>query len=101
MVSTSVIKRLAEEVDAMEDRFNQRGRPVVFLRSKDGLDKEAVLARHYQLFPEDRHPQLVVWTIYEGEDWHEPTADEPSWIQKSNRAWREIAREQRRNHDHA
>ena len=86
MVSSFAIKRLSEQLDALEQRFKPPFKSI-FVPVGEGVNKESVLARHFELYPEDRDPDLLVYTIYEGDYRKSPDV-------KANRAWLDIEQEQ-------
>jgi hypothetical protein len=87
MLSAASIKRLADQVTELEARSKPHPPKVVSVSLGEGIDKDVVLARHFELYPEDNGPELVVFlTIYEGENYTAPE-------KKHNRAWFSLKRE--------
>jgi hypothetical protein len=62
MVTASIINRLSQAVDQLEQRL-QRSRPwkVVTVRRGGEEDPDAALDRHFAAHPEDRDANVVIW----------------------------------------
>ena len=90
MASKSAILSMLDQIGAMEARFS--GTSIVpFIRFPSCMDKDAVIERHFKLFPRERDAELVVVTCIEGVT----AGDELNcgYDRRADKAWREIAAE--------
>jgi len=73
MVTASLIDRLSQAVDLIEQRRKQN-RPWKIVTVRRGLkeDPDAAVDRHYAAHPEDRGANIVIFDIYDDQG----TADE-------------------------
>ena len=73
MVNASLISRLSQAVDQIEERLKQN-RPWKVVTVRRGLkeDPDAAVDRHYAAHPEDRGANIVIFDIYDDQG----TADE-------------------------
>ena len=69
MVTASLISRLSQAVDLLEQR-SQRNRPWKVVKVRRGLheDGNAARDRHFAVHPEDRGANIVIFDIYDDED---------------------------------
>ena len=65
MVTASLITRLSEAVDQIENRL-QQNRPwkVVTVRRSREENQDVALDRHFAAHPEDQDADVVVWHIF-------------------------------------
>ena len=65
MVNASLISRLSQAVDQIENRLKQN-RPwkVVTVRRGYGEDGNAACDRHFALHPEDRDANVVIYNFF-------------------------------------
>ena len=65
MVTASLISRLSQAVDLLEQR-NQQNRPlkVITVRRGFGEDQDAAEERHFAAHPEDRDANIVIFEFY-------------------------------------
>jgi hypothetical protein len=90
VVSRAAILGMLDNVSALEARFS--GTSIVpFIRFPSCMDKDAVIERHFKLFPRERDAELVVVTCIEGVT----AGDELNcgYDGKGDKAWRQIAAE--------
>ena len=68
MVNASLISRLSQAVDQIENRL-KKNRPfkVVMVRRGYGEDPDAARARHYAAHPEDRGADVVIFEFYDAD----------------------------------
>jgi len=96
VASNLTIRRMMDQVDDLEIRFGlplARSWRAAFVYSHESLDQDAVLERHYQLFPEDRAASIIFRVIYEGcASPREPILN-MTGNGKADKAWRQIAAE--------
>ena len=87
VVSRSIIKQLDDLTTKLERR--QRPAGVLFLSHHESLDSDVVLAKHYELYPEDKSNEddlIVMRTVFErhpGAGVTEP----PSQLSRETAAW--------------
>lgn len=87
------------ELEALEMRFDPvPGFRAAFVYSHESLDQDAVLERHYQLFPEDRGASIIFRTIYEGCASQRDPILNMAGNGRADQAWRQIAVEARHGH---
>ena len=69
MVNASLISRLSQAVDQIENRLKQN-RPwkVVTVRRGYHEDRNAARARHFAAHPEDRGANIVIFEFYKDEE---------------------------------
>lgn len=89
MANLSTIKRLAGEMDALEARFKpaRPWRSVAITRAAFS-DPEAVERRHYEMFPDDEDPNVVLVNVF-----HEIDIGLGPDLKK-DAAWKALAREE-------
>ena len=69
MVTASLINRLSQAVDLLEQR-SQQNRPWKVVKVRRGLheDRDVALARHFAAHPEDRDANIVVFEFCDDEE---------------------------------
>jgi hypothetical protein len=69
MVNASLISRLSQAVDQIENRLKQN-RPWKVVKVRRGWkeDPDAALDRHYAAHPEDRDANIVLWDFCDDEE---------------------------------
>ena len=69
MVTASLISRLSQAVDLLEQR-SQQNRPWKVVTVRCGLheDRDAARARHYQAHPEDQDANVVIFNFCDDEE---------------------------------
>jgi len=105
MVSATALRKLNTDLDAQSAKLRPFG-GVMFVAMPEALDpyKERVIARHREMFSEDRNADLVCTTVYSdrpGGRGQIVDPDKYSKIPGTNRelrgkhdeAWRSVARE--------
>ena len=67
MVTASLISRLSQAVDLLEQRL-QQNRPFKVAKVRCGLDEDrnAACDRHYAAHPEDRGADVVIFRFFNG-----------------------------------
>jgi hypothetical protein len=76
MVTASLISRLSQAVDLLEQR-RQQNRPLKVVTVRRGLkeDPDAALDRHFAAHPEDRDANIVVFEFYYDEELADESQD--------------------------
>ena len=66
MVTASLISRLSQAVDLLEQR-SQQNRPLKVVKVRCGLheDRDAALDRHYRVHPDARGANITVFEFYD------------------------------------
>ena len=85
MVTASLISRLSQAVDQLEQRL-QQNRPWKVVTVRRGLeeDPDAALDRHYAAHPEDRGANVVIFHFCDDEEMADESQDRcPSAVQKT------------------
>ena len=69
MVTASLISRLSQAVDQLEQRM-QQNRPSKVVKVRCGLneDPDVALDRHFAVHPEDRDANIVIFEFYYDEE---------------------------------
>ncbi len=69
MVTASLISRLSQAVDLLEQR-SQQNRPLKLVKIRRGLkeDPDAALDRHFVVHPEDRDANIVIFEFYDDKE---------------------------------
>ena len=89
MVSRAALRSMLESIGVMEARFS--GSSIVpFIRFPSDLEKDAVIERHFKLFPRERDAELIVITEIQVVT---SNAELSSYDGKGDKAWRQIAAE--------
>jgi len=93
MVSRAAIRNMLDDVDDLEARLLHRGRKIVpFIHYPSCMDRDAVIARHFVLYPDERDADVVVITALEAKSISEINGYHKN---KADQAWRVIAAEAR------
>ena len=68
MVNASLINRLSQAVDLIEQR-SQQNRPWKIVTVRRGLHEDGIVARdrHYAAHPQDRDADIVIFEFYNDE----------------------------------
>ena len=76
MVTASLISRLSQAVDQLEQRL-QHNRPWKVVKVRRGLkeDPDAARARHFAAHPEDRGANIVLWDFCDDREIAKETED--------------------------
>jgi len=85
MVTASLISRLSQAVDLLEERL-QQSRPLKVVKVRCGLreDRDVARARHYRAHPNDKDANITVFEFYDDEDMADESQDRcPSAVQKT------------------
>ncbi len=91
MVSTAIIRRLAGEIEGLEQRLkSRRGFLAVFIDCASFSDREAVQRRHFQLYPDQSDPDVIMTSVRPSRMSDIDDGDD----QQRNTAWRQLAREE-------
>ena len=69
MVNASLISRLSQAVDQIEERL-QQSRPLKVVKVRCGLreDRDVARARHYRAHPNDKDANITVFEFYDDEE---------------------------------
>jgi hypothetical protein len=91
VVSSAIIKRIAGEIEGLEQRFkSRRGFLAVFIDCASFSDRDAVLRRHFELYPEQSDPDVIMTTVWPSRISHIDDGED----KQRNTAWRQLAREE-------
>ena len=76
MVTASLISRLSQAVDLLEQR-SQQNRPLKIVRVRRGFneDPDAALDRHYAAHPEDREANVTIFDFCYDEELTDESQD--------------------------
>ena len=76
MVNASLISRLSQAVDLIEQR-SQQNRPLKIIKVRRGLheDGNAARDRHFAAHPEDRGANIVLFEFYDEEELADESQD--------------------------
>ena len=76
MVTASLISRLSQAVDLLEQR-SQQNRPLKVVKVRRGLgeDPDVAQARHFAAHPEDRDADIVIFEFYDDEELADESQD--------------------------
>jgi hypothetical protein len=89
VVTRAAIRSMLDDVSAMEARLEpEKNWRAVSIQFPAALDENAVLARHYSLFPDDRDANVILRRILYSAD---PNDGDDT---KDSKAWRQLAREE-------
>jgi len=92
MVSSTTARRMLDSIDKLEARLVPREpRRVGIVCWPYYLDKQAVVARHYELFPEDVGGPVIIFKSFTTVYGAGPYQDD----ERANKAWRQIDQEAR------
>ena len=95
------IQAMLTNLEKLEGRVISDRCVVAFLNIPDTLDREAVIARHMELFPEDSSeggPSIIVTTNSWTSNPDDQFLDGDRWVERANSAWRSVAREEMARH---
>ena len=69
MVAASLISRLSQAVDLLEQR-SQQNRPLKIVKVRCGLreDRDVALDRHYRAHPNDKDANITVFEFYDDKE---------------------------------
>jgi len=68
MVTTSLIHRLSQTIDRIENRSQPRAYKVVKVRRGYKEDPDAARERHYATHPEDRGADVLIWEFHSDDE---------------------------------
>jgi hypothetical protein len=92
MATRATIDRLCSRISRISDALNPPRPKVVAVEVPHGMDENAVVARHHQVYPQDKHAELTVCIRrFDDSDADAPYREHED--PKISRAWRELARE--------
>ena len=98
------IQAMLTNLEKLEGRVISDKCICVFIRIPDTLDHDAVIARHMKLFPEDSvdgGPSIIITSNAPISNPDDETISPDPWSERSNRAWRSLAREEMACHSRA